>query len=80
MDATQKQARDAKYPRVGCKHGYFVDTDSTQLPRGRVGLFLGFIGRDGYPDRTMSARLIAGAESVAELRDKHPEAFTNEAA
>lgn len=69
-----------KYPAVGCKRGWFVDTASTRLPRGRVALFTGFTGDDGIPDRTMSAFLVAAADSVAELRERHPEAFQDTAA
>ena len=64
-----------KYPKVGCRRGWFVDTASTQLPRGRVGLFHGFTDAEGTPDRTMSAMLIAGADSIEELKERHPEAF-----
>jgi len=64
----------AKYPDVGCKRGWFVDTSSTRVPRGRICLFTGF-GTPTNPDRTMSAFLIAAADSVEELRAAHPEAF-----
>lgn len=63
-----------KYPDVGCKRGYFVDTASTRVPRGRVCLFSGF-GTPTAPDRTMSAFLVAVADSVDELIADHPEAF-----
>lgn len=65
----------AKYPDVGCKRGYFVDTQSTRVPRGRIVLFSGFTGEGGQPDRTMSAFLVGVADSVDELRARHPEAF-----
>lgn len=64
----------AKYPDVGCKRGFFVDTDSVRVPRGRICLFRGF-GTPTEPDRTMSAFLVAVADSVEELRERHPEAF-----
>jgi len=66
----------AKYPAVGCKVGYFVDTDSFQVPRGRVVLFSGFSKGDGTkPDRTMSAFRVDVADSIGTLRARNPEAF-----
>lgn len=67
-----------KYPDVGCKRGYFVDTASMRVPRGRICLFSGpaaYTSSPTRPDRTMSAFLVAVADSVAELKEQHPEAF-----
>lgn len=66
-----------KYPAAGCKKGYFIDTASTQVPRGRIVLFYGC--SDGTtPDRTVSAMRVVVADSIDELRQLHPEAFTEE--
>lgn len=64
----------AKYPKAGCVDGYFVDTDSFQVPRGRIVLFYGFAKND-VPDRTMSSMIVAVGDSIDELRTRHPEAF-----
>lgn len=63
-----------KYAAAGCVDGYFVDTASFQVPRGRITLFYGFAKND-VPDRTMSSHIVAVGDSIAELRIRKPEAF-----
>lgn len=75
-ECREERMSSVKYPSVGCKRGFFVDSDSFQVPRGRVVLFYGF-ARDGVPDRTMSAMIVGVADSVEELREAHPEGFTS---